>query len=167
MTLYRGPTVPHWKQGQIHRTMIKKPLKQHWTCFFFTANVRFIPQHRCFYHFGSVFGSVLCVCLFVCSFCYPLPSRLRHLITLGRLFVCLYACVCTAHCGWKSYGAIDINLYPMRSKASDWASDWAQRSARVNRALLSKRMSERSERTSDHFSHNLKLICVKLAVIFL
>ena len=62
MTLYRGPTVPHWKQGQIHGAMMKNCLNsiEH---VFLTANVRFIPQHCYLFNFGN---AVLCVR--VCAF---------------------------------------------------------------------------------------------------
>ena len=43
---------------------------------------------------------------------------------------------------------IDINLFSM----SSGASEWAQRSARVKRAVRSRRMSERCEQTSERTS---------------
>ena len=84
------------KQGQIHGAMMKNCLNsiEH---IFLTANVRFIPQHRYFFHFGSVF---VFVCVFVC-FCV-LFATLCHfgsaisLLQAARSFVSVCICVHSA-----------------------------------------------------------------------
>ena len=93
MTLYRGPTVPHWKQGQIHRTMMKKPLKQHWTCFFFHGKREIHPTAPLFLSFWQCVWQCF-VCVFVCVF-FLLPFAISappsHYF---RPFVCVSVRMC-------------------------------------------------------------------------